>query len=710
MAKTSVVKVLLKANSHEKNGEIAEARKLYQKALQAFPKNKNLKQRLANLTKNSLPISNQSPSQEIINQLIYIYDQGQFVATEEQAKIFTKKYPKIKIGWTILGVTQNRLGKIFEASQTFKNLTKLDPYYAEGFINFGITTQMQGNLGEAIEAYKKALSLKPDYAAPYYNMGNALKQQGNIDEAIEAYKKALSLKPNYAEAYNNMGSALNEQNNLDEAIKAYKKALSLKPNYAEAYNNMGNAFKKQNSPDKAIEAYKKALSLKPDYAEAYNNFGIIVQDQGKLNEAIEAYKKALSLKPDYAEAYFNMGDTLRVQGKLNEAIEAYKKVLLLKPDYAEAYYNIGLTLYNKGKLDEAIEAYNNALSLRPDYTEVYNNIGLVLDDKGKLDDAIETYAKVLSLKPNHIDANWNQSLALLSKREFGRGWAQYEKRWERSNYIDVHFQSTKPRWEPNRGGSVLVWLEQGLGDLIMFSSIIPELYKQSKKLIVQTDDRLIPLFIRSFPSDIIYYGIEEKIPEDEYDYHIPIGSLPLYFRTDLQSFKKNNGAYLKANNIRVENLKSKLLSDGSNKLIGISWHSTNQLRGAQNRGITLKQLTPILQLPKTKLISLQYGDVKKDIDDLFTDFGIKVHQITEINNMKDIDDLASLITACDSIISIDNSTIHLAGALGKKSKLLLPYSCDWRWGRGLSTSYWYNSVELYHQTEIGNWDQVLSKL
>ena len=78
--------------------------------------------------------------------------------------------------------------------------------------------------------------------------------------------------------------------------------------------------------------------------------------------------------------------------------------------------------------------------------------------------------------------------------------------------------------------------------------------------------------------------------------------------------------------------------------------------------------------------------------------------------MKDIDGLASLIAACDSIISIDNSTIHLAGALGKKSKLLLPYSCDWRWGRGLSTSYWYNSVELYHQTEIGNWNQVLSEL
>ena len=710
MAKISVVKVLLKATSHEKKGEIAEAQKLYQAALQAFPKNKNLQQRLATLNKNNQPIPNQSPSQEALNQLINIYDQGKFTEAIEHAKIFTKKYPKVLIGWNILGIAQNHLGKVFEASQTFKNLTKHHPYNADGFNNLGYTTQIQGNLDEAIEAYKKALLLKPDYADVYYNMGNAFKEQGNLEKAVEAYNKALSIKPDYAVAYSNMGNALKEQGNLEKAIEAYKKALLLKPDYAGAYNNMGNALKEQGNLEKAIEAYKKALLLKPDYAGAYNNMGNALQEQGNLGKAIEAYKLALLLKPDYAEAYNNIGDTFQLQEKLDEALEAYKKALSLKPDYAEAYCNMGLVLYNKGNLDEALGAYNKALALRPDYTEVYNYMGLALDDKGKIDAAIETYAKALSLKPDHIDARWNQSLALLSKGDFGRGWKQYEERWERSNKIDLPYHSEKPRWAPNRDGRVLIWLEQGLGDLIMFSSIIPELYKQTKKLIVQTDDRLIPLFKRSFHSDIIYYGIKEKIPEDEYDYHIPIGSLPLYFRTDLQSFKKNNGAYLKANNIKVENLRSKLLSDGSKKLIGISWHSTNQLRGAQNRGITLKQLTPILQLPKTKLISLQYGNVKKDIDNLFTDYGIKIHQVSKIDNMKDIDGLASLITACDSIISIDNSTIHLAGALGKKSKLLLPYSCDWRWGRGLSTSYWYNSVKLYHQTEIGNWDQVLSEL
>jgi tetratricopeptide (TPR) repeat protein len=675
MAKISVVKVLLKAKSHEKKGEIAEAQKLYQIALQAFPNNKKLQQRLSTLNKNNQSISNQSPSQEIINQLISLYDQGQFTETEEQATIFTKKYPKTTIGWTILGMTQKHLGKIFEASKTFKNLTKLHPNYAYGFNNFGVTTQAQGNLNEAIEAYNKALSLKPDFAEAHYNMGNALKEHSQFDEAIEAYNKALSLDPN-AEIYNNIGNALQEQSKLNEAIEAYNKALSLDPNYADAYNNIGLALQSQAKLDEAIEAYNKALLIKPNYADAYNNMGLALQDQNKLDEAIEAHNKALSLKPNHAEAY----------------------------------NNIGLALQDQGKLDEAIDTYNKALSLKPNHAEAYNNIGLALQDQGKLDEAIDTYNKALSLKQNFPDAHWNQSLALLAKGDFSKGWAQYEKRWERSNYTYVPFHSTKPKWKPNQGGRVLVWSEQGLGDLIMFSSIIPELYKQTKKLIVQTDERLIALYKRSFPSDIIYYGKEDKIPEEQYDCHIPIGSLPLYFRTNSQSFEKNKGPYLQANNIKADNLRSELLSDESSNLIGISWHSTNKLRGAQNRAIALKQLTHFLQLPHTKLISLQYGDVKKDIDNLFTDFGIKVHQVPEINNMKDIDGLASLITACDSIISIDNSTIHLAGALGKKSKLLLPYSCDWRWGRGLSTSYWYNSVELYHQTEIGNWNQVLSEL
>ena len=676
MAKISASKILSIAKSLEKSGDFVRAKNLYQVALKTFPNNKNLQQSLSSLKKNKQSIIKQGQSQEDINQLIYLHDQGQLESAIEQANELTKKYPKAIIVWNILGTAQNSLGKIAEASQTFKSLTELHPTYADGFNNFGVTLQVLGKLDEALEAYNKALSLKPDFAEAYYNMGNTLKEQGKLDKAIEAYNMSLLLNSDNPEAHNNKGIALKAQGKLDESIEAHRKALSLKPDYAETYNNMGNALQSQGKLAEAIDAYDKALSLKPNYAEAYNNKGTALKDLGKLDEALAAHNKALSLRPEYLEAHFGIGNAFR----------------------------------DLGKLDAAIDAYDMILSLNPNYADAFNNKGIALQDQGKTEKAIENYVKALSVKPDHTDANWNQSLALLSKGDFKNGWKQYEKRWERSNNTKVPLQSSKPRWEPNKSGRVLVWSEQGLGDLIMFSSIIPEIYNQCKKLIIKTDARLIPIFKRSFPSDIIYYRSEENVEEGQYDYHIPIASLPLYFRTDLQSFKKNNGSYLKVDNHKVENLRSELISGSYCNLVGISWHSTNHLRGAQNRAISLNELTPILQMPKTKFINLQYGDVKKDINNLFTDYGIKIHQVSKIDNMKDIDGLASLIAACDSIISIDNSTIHLAGALGKKSKLLLPYSCDWRWGRGLSFSYWYNSVELYHQTEIGNWDQVLSEL
>jgi len=535
----------------------------------------------------------------------------------------------------------------------------------------------------------------------------------NQGQLVKAVEQAQALTEQYPDAYiiwNILGAAHKGLGSIFEASKAFKKVTELNPNYAEGFNNLGTVLKGQEKLEEAIDSFKIALALKPDYAEAYFNIGVTFGEQDKLQESIESYMKAVSLKPDHAGAYNNMGNALKDQGKLEEAITSFNKALAINPNYALAYNNMGTVLKDQGKLEEAIENYNKALTIKPDHAEAYNNMGNALEVQYRLKEAIDAYNKALDIKPDYADAIWNRSLAFLSMEDFNRGWSQYEARWKQSNNTSIPLQSSKPRWKPNKSGRVLIWPEQGLGDLIMFSSVIPEIYKQVKKLIVQIDDRLIPLFKRSFPSDIIYFGLTERITEEQYDFHIPIGSLSLYFRKDLQSFKLNNGPYLKADTYKTDNLRSKLLSDGTKNLIGISWHSTNQLKGAQNRVISLSKLASILGSPKTKLISLQYGDVEKDIVDLFSDFNIKIHQVPEINNKNDIDGLASLISACDRIISIDNSTIHLAGALGKKSKLLLPYACDWRWGRNSNKSYWYNSVELYRQKEIGNWDEVISKL
>ena len=357
MAKISIDQALLKAKSHAKKGEIEEATKLYQSVLQAFPKNMRAQQGLAALSKPKTDETSQTPPQDVIDQLLALYNRGHLSDVVEQAQVLTEQYPEhFLFGMSWVLPTKAWVGRT-DAASAFKRVTELNPTYADGFNNLGVTLKDQGKLDEAIAAYNKALSIKPDYAEAYNNMGNALKDQGKLDEAIAAYNKALSIKPDYAEAYNNMGNALKDQGKLDEAIAAYNKALSIKPDYAEAYNNMGNALKDQGKLDEAIAAYNKALSIKPDYAEAYNNMGNALKDQGKLDEAIAAYNKALSIKPDYADAYNNMGNALQDQGKLDEAIAAYNKALSIKPEYANAYCNKSYSHLLMGDFDEGWDLY-----------------------------------------------------------------------------------------------------------------------------------------------------------------------------------------------------------------------------------------------------------------------------------------------------------------------------------------------------------------
>jgi len=311
LANLSVERSLMKAKSHAKKGEVAEAQKLYQTILQKFSNNIRAQQGLAALKKPQHNNIIQSPPQEAVDQLVNLYNQGEFSAVVEQAEILTGQYSGAFIVWNILGVSAAQIGMLDKAIEAYKNTLLFNPNYADAYFNMGIAFKEQGKLAETIEAYKKALALKPDYAKVYYNLGLALKDQGKLDDAIEVYEKAISIKPDYADAYNNMGVAFKEKGKLTEAIQAYYKSLSIMPDYAGVYYNLGLALKDQGKLEKAIEVYKKAISLKPDYADAYNNLGNIFQDQEKFQKSIEAFKKALSLKSDYAEAYSNIGLSLK---------------------------------------------------------------------------------------------------------------------------------------------------------------------------------------------------------------------------------------------------------------------------------------------------------------------------------------------------------------------------------------------------------------
>ena len=333
MVELSLEQAFSQAEYYVKRGEVSEAQKFYKAILTAVPNNEKAQAALTALHKVQASTNTQSPPQEIINQLLNLYNSGNLEAVVKQASSLTEQYPYAFVVWNILGAAHRGLGDLNKASQSFKKVTELNPNFAEGFNNLGAVLKDQEKLDEAVEAFNKALSLKPDYADAHYNMGGALQEHGKLDEAVEAFNKALTIKPEYAEAYNNMGVTLKEQGKLEKAIASYNKALSLKPDYAKAYNNMGVTLQDQGKQNEAIEAYNNALAIKPDYAEAYNNMGIAFKKQGKQDKALEAFNKAIAIKPDYARAYNNMGATLNDHGKLEEAIEALNKAIAIKPDY-----------------------------------------------------------------------------------------------------------------------------------------------------------------------------------------------------------------------------------------------------------------------------------------------------------------------------------------------------------------------------------------
>ena len=278
------------AEKKAKEGNTDEALGIYKDILAKFPKNKQAQQGLAAIDRSQYSTTNQNPPEDVINNLINLYNQGQLSNVIEDAKALTQQYPASFMVWSLLGVA---------AAQT-------------------------GQLEKAIFAFQRVIAIQPNNADAYNNMGNVLKDQGKLEEAIESYQHALTLKPDHADAYNNMGTALKNKGKLEEAIRAYIKAIEIKPDFAEAHNNMGNVRKDEGKLEEALEAYTKALALKPDYVEAYSNLGTTLQDQGKLQEAIDAYNKALFLKPDHAEAHKNLSFAFLNVGELKKGLEEYE--------------------------------------------------------------------------------------------------------------------------------------------------------------------------------------------------------------------------------------------------------------------------------------------------------------------------------------------------------------------------------------------------
>jgi hypothetical protein len=225
--------------------------------------------------------------------------------------------------------------------------------------------------------------------------------------------------------------------------------------------------------------------------------------------------------------------------------------------------------------------------------------------------------------------------------------------------------------------------------------------------LVQIDKRLIPIFTRSLPK-IKFYPDDIKLLESDYDVHVAIGSLGKYLRNDEKDFLRSKNKFFISDQKRTQHIRQEL-SVPKKLICGISWKSGSGMTGT-NKSLSLEKLATIFDPEKISLVNLQYGDVSKDIDLLRSKSNIELIQYDSIDNFNDLDGVASLIDACDFIVSVDNVTIPVASALGKKTFVLLSYNPEWRILFNRDESPWYPSASLYRQERLGDWDAVLEKL
>lgn len=563
----------------------------------------------------------------------------------------------------------NRDGLLVKNS---KNSNKAAPDLSS-LLQMAISMHNNNKLEDAAKLYEYVLSIDPRNFNALHMLGEVSFRNGDLGGAVELYSKAIAVNSNHAAAHSNLGNALIREKKFDEALLSFDRAIALDPVYAEAFNNRGNALLGLGRADEAAASFNQAIALMPKYPEAFNNLGIALLELKRPSDALAAFERAIELKPDYAEALYNHGNALLESKRVHEAFNSFERAVTLRPDYAEAWNNRGNALLELKRPKEAFESYGQASSRRPGYAQ----------------------------------ALYNQSIYLLSSYDFDRGWSLYQWRWEGSQPPVAPLRTSIPAWQERRDvKSVLVWAEQGIGDEIFYARVLAGFAPDHLRITLAADKRLQELFGRSFTDfQLIETGMIDGAARDQFDAQTPIGEVGRILGVDRGSMLEKKIPDLSVDDRRRDAFRRRFILGGSKILCGLSWRSKSRRLG-DAKSLALDELLPILQVQGVEFVNLQYGEVESEIKSLQERFGVRIHRLEDLDLFRDVDGLASLIAACDCIVTASNVTAHLAGAVGKRGLVLLPYAKGliWYWHEGSGRSLWYPSLSLTSQTQSDNWD------
>ncbi len=445
----------------------------------------------------------------------------------------------------------------------------------------------------------------------------------------------------------------------------------------------------------SLPLYDQARRLMPARADVAYNHGVMLAKCGKLADARRAWQDCLKRDLRHRDALFNLGRVNRDLDNPAEAASLFEQMLAIHPGDAEAAYELGLARFTLRDWPAASTAFERTVEAQPDHLNARINLGLTAQRLGRPEAALAHYDAALAAAPNNLHVHVNRAQVLLALGRLAEGFAENE--WRR-HLLDLRFDAGgRPPWtgEPLDGKTILLFAEQGVGDAIQFLRYAPAVAARGGRVAVYCHDHLASIARRAAGVDTVV-GFADAAPA--FDTYAPLMSLPhLLGATGLGDIPGD--AYID----RPEPVDLGCLSDA--KAVGLVWSGNPEHNDDAARSCRLEQLAPLASISGVQLFSLQVaagceqlgaaGDL--DIVDLAAGFD-------------DFLDTARALAALDLLISVDTATAHLAGALGVRTWLLLPYANDWRWFDGADRTPWYESVRLFRQDENRDWAAVIERV
>lgn len=516
-----------------------------------------------------------------------------------------------------------------------------------------------------------------------------------------------------------------------EGARIILKLLDTHPDHPVVNQAMGMALEHLGRLSKALEFYERALQRDPSNAEVYKSLGVLASKLGLLPTAEKFMRIYLKFAPNAKGGTVQLASILRDQAKFEDAIELLRQAIYADPENPDLWNSMGTTVMEAGEAGEAVTFHTEALRLKPGYARAHHNLAHVQGLLGDVENAMFHFRAAVEnaeSEREHVISSHGLSSILLSAGQLEEGWDMYRWRLNMHYSFATNFLIPATPWDGADpavldGKTLAVVGEQGIGDEVLFASTFADAIRavgEKGQLRIACEKRLIPLFQRSFPEAMVerHYTMEREgrqhrhapdlFKDGKVNLWAPAGNLCRAFRSSVDAFPAES-AFLTPDPQRVGDFAKQLAALGPGPKVGVLWKSLKMNAARAKHFAPFEMWKPILKTPGAVFINLQYGEVDEELAEAEARFGVKIHQLQDIDLKDDLDGVAALGKACDLVLGPMNATTNLTASVGGQVWFIRPIPVAWTM-LGQDEMLWYPGSRTFCGERYRDWVGGMKKM